>query len=75
MTSEEQKQFVFKLCTTIARSIVAQIDDGKIPEDWNGIELRWLIAERANDACYGDIAGSFRLRRRRYNNILRINSL
>jgi len=47
MGTNEQINFVRKTASAIAESIVADILAGKIPETWDGIELRQLLAERA----------------------------
>ena len=47
MTKEDQKGLIEDLSKNIANDIVRLIDAGKIPEEWNGIELRELIFDRA----------------------------
>lgn len=49
MTTEEKKEFVRLLTDNIARSICNKIDDGSIPDDWNGGELRSILAMHFND--------------------------
>lgn len=44
MNRDEQKKFVKNLCQGMTDTIVTEIDNGKIPEDWDGFELRELIA-------------------------------
>lgn len=46
MTKKGQKKFVRELSKNIADSIVKQINDGKIPDRWDGHELRILLANR-----------------------------
>ena len=48
MKRSEQKKFVKDLAANIAKGIIADIH--KIPEDWDGNELRQLIADRAHAA-------------------------
>jgi hypothetical protein len=45
MTKDEQKQFTKNLTGSIADKIIEQIDSGKIPENWDGVELRWLLQD------------------------------
>lgn len=46
-----QKRFVVELMAAIEKSIVDDINAGKVPEDWDGIELRGLIEDRATNAA------------------------
>jgi len=46
MTRDEQKEFVRELSAAIADDICAKIGAGKIPEFWDGHELRHLLAHR-----------------------------
>lgn len=47
MTQDAQISLVNQLCVGLALDIGTLIDDGKIPADWDGHELRALIAEKA----------------------------
>lgn len=49
MNRDEQKEFVKSLCQTIADTIVTEIDNGKVSDNWDGIELRALIARETAD--------------------------
>jgi hypothetical protein len=71
MKRAEQKQFVDDLTKNIADSIKETIDNGKLPEEWDGIELRMLIAARANNATYG----TTRQRRSDFKNTVLVNNL
>lgn len=43
MSREEQKQFIKELTGSVAEVAYKLIDQGKIPEGWNGRQLRrWL---------------------------------
>jgi hypothetical protein len=64
MNSTEQKQFVIELSNNITKKILENINTGKIPEDWDGTELRWLLADKFADAATYKNAG----RKRKYNN-------
>lgn len=46
MTRREQKKFVRSLTRSVAASVVQHINDGKIPDGWDGHELRALLAEK-----------------------------
>ena len=45
MTKEDQIRFVSECTDRIRLAIVQQIADGKIPERWDGLELRELVAD------------------------------
>ena len=46
MNRDDQKQFVAELADSIVRDIRDKIDEGKIPEHWDGHELRVLLSEK-----------------------------
>ncbi len=46
MTKDEQVLFVDALTKDLAKQLIKKIDEGKIPENWDGIELRWYMQEQ-----------------------------
>lgn len=73
MNKREKVEFVNDLMGSIREGIVASIESGKVPECWNGHQLRMLIAEKAQDAAW---LGTENLARRRaYRNDVIINNL
>jgi len=68
MNATEQEEFVSDLLESVKEKIVAEIASGKIPQDWNGIDLRWLVSEKS---AFG---GSGK-RKREFNNFVLINNL
>jgi len=73
MTSTEKKEFVRNLTESICTKLFQEIDTMKIPENWDGIELRWLLEEEfKSEARYGNRKGS---RRRNFLNDVNINNL
>ncbi len=52
MTPKEQAKFVHDLCHNVEVGIVEDIREGRVPEDWDGIELRELLARRFAAASY-----------------------
>lgn len=46
MTKEQQRQFVREISNSISNEICSHICEGKIPPEWNGHELRVLLAEK-----------------------------
>lgn len=54
LQAEDRKQFqtafVRELGQNVLDRIINEIESGRIPESWDGIELRWLLADRFEDA-------------------------
>lgn len=71
MTKDEQKEFATQLCASIKDKILDDITAGRVPENWDGHELRALIALRAKAAVYRMDAGH----RRAFNGTVLINNL
>lgn len=44
MTRAEQRRFVKELASNVTAEVIGQIDSGKLPENWDGHELRELLA-------------------------------
>ena len=73
MDKQTQINFVIDLAANITRDMVKNIEAGKTPEDWDGIELRWWMAE-----CFGRcvLGGtSTKSRKRDYDNTVLVNNL
>ena len=45
MTRAEQELFVRNLTSSVADSVTRDIRDGLVPEEWNGHQLRRLLAD------------------------------
>jgi hypothetical protein len=76
MKRSEQKQFVKDLAKTakdVAKKIIENIDNGKIPADWDGHELRQLLADNFTSMVLA--IKMDRKQRREYNNIVAVNNL
>jgi len=43
MTEDEKITFIITYLNQTAENLCNKVD--KMPEEWNGVELRWLIAE------------------------------
>jgi len=46
MEKSEQKLFVKDLMNNVFEDIEKKINDGCIPDNWDGIELRWYLKDR-----------------------------
>jgi hypothetical protein len=51
VNKDAQLTIVNKLCMTAALEIGTLIDEGKVPEEWDGHELRVLVADKLKDAA------------------------
>ena len=72
MPRTEQQQFIRNLTRSLAGTIISAIEREKIPEHWDGLQLRYLLADKARDAAY---IAMTRTERRDYNNIKLVNNL
>lgn len=45
MTRDEQIKFIVNLTGAIRDKMLRFIDEGRVPEDWDGHELRQLLAD------------------------------
>lgn len=46
MNAAEKIKFIQNITASIAKELVAKVQDGRIPEEWDGHELRELLAEK-----------------------------
>lgn len=72
MNKLEQKTFVLELGMSVIQEMMETIGKGKVPENWDGVELREWMAERFNQARLG---GMSRGRKAKYNNDIMVNNL
>ncbi len=73
MTRNEQVRFVKELTQSVTNEIVGDILNAKIPECWDGIELRQFLADRYAKAVFkGTLVGQ---RKRDYKNYVLIHNL
>ena len=77
MTGQDQMRFVRELADSIASDIVKNIAAGKVPESWDGHELRCLFSEKAKSYAFGtEIRRHARSRRARdYRDTVIVNNL
>ncbi len=76
MNKTEKIEFVKELSKNIQNKLIESIEAGKIPEEWDGIELRWLIADNVSIQHYYTKENSiYRKRRKEYDNTVMINNL
>lgn len=58
-------RFVLELFESVQRTVTTAIQEGRIPERWDGHELRQYVADKFNEARSGRIKGQ---RKRAYTN-------
>ena len=77
MTRAEQKNFVRGLSKSVAENIVSQICEGKIPEDWDGHELRCLLAYRHEQSAAMTVTAKNKRGKRweEFQNTITVNNL
>lgn len=61
MNKRQKVQFINELVTNIKKGIMEKVDS--IPDNWNGIELRMLIAEHFKAAVFSQVSSRERVRR------------
>ena len=75
MEKEDQKKIVSDLCNSIRDKILEKIDIKKIPKAWDGIELRWLLADNVNEEIYYNYKDKRNKRYKEFKDITLINNL
>lgn len=78
MTPQEQEELVRECCNRIRDECISRIRQGGVPTDWNGIELRWWLADKFEFNTFGRGKGAdshYRNRYRRYKNEERVRNL
>ncbi len=51
MNEEEKKVFIEDLITNVKKEIIKNVS--KMPDNWNGTELRWYIKDHFKDVISG----------------------
>ena len=70
MNAQEKKQFIEALTDTIVNKLAANVD--QMPDEWDGAELRQLLADKFTEANSIKMAGK---RMRNYRNTVMNNNL
>lgn len=71
LNQHEQEEFVKELSENVTNGVLADIRAGKVPKNWNGIELRALLSDRFAAAVYNLDSG----RKRDYERDVIVNNL
>ncbi len=71
MTSEDQIKFINDLTENVLKDIIGEVGR-KIPENWDGIELRWLLAEKFAAQTFHSLSPT---RYKEYENNVIVNNI
>lgn len=72
MNQEDKIEFVTDLTNAVRDKIITQIQDGRLPEEWDGIELRWLLRGKFEAQVSSSVD---RKRKREFNNFVLANNI
>ena len=75
MTKDEKILFIAKLTGSICNELAAKIRDGRIPEEWDGHELRELLAEKFAAETSSVLKNKRSARYKAYRNTVLTNNL
>jgi hypothetical protein len=74
MTKNDQLDFMNELTDNVIEKIFNKIIDNKIPESWEGIELRWYLADKFQDCVFGEYTKMSK-RKQEYKNTVLVENL
>jgi hypothetical protein len=72
VTKKEQTRFITNICNNVRDDLTRMVKDDKIPDSWDGHELREFIKDRSALVSFGTLQGK---RKRDYKNHCIINNL
>ncbi len=76
MNRNEQEIFIRNLTSAIANELIEKIHSGSIPEQWDGAELREILAEKFTHETRSDLLSKPRGRRwKDYQNTIIVNNI
>lgn len=75
MTKDEKILFIAKLTGSICNELTAKVRDGRIPEDWDGHELRELLADKFAAERSEPLSNKRSTRYKAYRNAVLTNNL
>ena len=73
MDKQQKLEFITDIMLTVRDKIVKDID--KYPDNWDGIELRYLIRDHFSRIVWGDKLDKRNSRYKRYDNFMISNGL
>jgi hypothetical protein len=76
MNRDQQEIFIKNLTSAIADELIEKIHSGSIPEQWDGIELREILAEKFSHETRSDLLFKPRGKRwKDYQNTIIVNNI
>jgi len=73
LLKKEKIKFVKNLSDSILEDIIMRINDNRIPEEWDGFELREILAEKFRGEAY--LLQRYKSRMRDYKNTVLVNNI
>lgn len=71
MDKNRKIEFINEMTDNLKEELLKNVD--KMPEEWDGIELRQLISDKANEFVLKDSMN--KKRKRKYNNTCIVNNI
>jgi hypothetical protein len=75
MSKRDQRRITRELLSSFGATIDAHIDLGLLPAEWDGLEIRELIAELADRSRATSMRDKRNQRKRDYDNTVLVNDL
>lgn len=75
MNQEAKIAFIAKLTGSICNELTAKVRDGRIPENWDGHELRELLADKFTAERSEPLSNKRSARYKAYRNAVLTNNL
>lgn len=68
----EQRRIILEALADAKKRVLTKLDEGKLPESWDGFELRWLLAQAVDHRV---MTNENRKRRREFDNECLVRNL
>lgn len=75
MTREEQIKFMENATERMLEDFKKNMEKGNIPENWDGIELRWLLRDMGDSFVWNDMKNKRSRRFKDYENHVLVNNI
>ena len=73
MNLVEKDKFIHDLVDNVKKEVLAKVD--KLPENWDGIELRWFVREHFDQIVWGGFTDKRTKRFKDYMNTVLVDNL
>lgn len=75
MNQEQKIAFIQNLTSSVAVELIKKVQDGRIPENWDGHELRELLADKFTAERSEPLSNKRSARYKAYRNAVLTNNL